>query len=253
MTVFYFTATGNSLYVAKRLGGKLLSIPQVLKTSETAYSDDVIGIVCPCYAGGIPRIVNRFLNKATLKSEYIFTIMTYGNEQTSALDQMKKYGAAQGVRFNYMNSILMVNNYLPMFNVEEEIVKIPQKNIENAINAVIKDVLSKKQYILPTSCANKFWGAVFRSGAKKMTGGNSDIRFTVNDVCTSCGICAKLCPVSNITVGNNVVYHHQCEGCLACIHHCPAGAIHIKGEKNGKRFCNGNIGLEEIIAANDLH
>ena len=30
MTIFYFTATGNSLAVAKRIGDNLISIPQVI-------------------------------------------------------------------------------------------------------------------------------------------------------------------------------------------------------------------------------
>ncbi|SPW87228.1 Uncharacterised protein [Enterococcus faecium] len=34
MTILYFTATGNSLYVAKRLGGKLISIPQMIKENN---------------------------------------------------------------------------------------------------------------------------------------------------------------------------------------------------------------------------
>ena len=31
MTVCYFTASGNCLYAAKRIGGTLLSIPQLMK------------------------------------------------------------------------------------------------------------------------------------------------------------------------------------------------------------------------------
>ena len=34
MTIFYFTATGNSLAVAKRVGGELISIPKALKDGE---------------------------------------------------------------------------------------------------------------------------------------------------------------------------------------------------------------------------
>jgi len=30
MTIFYFTGTGNSLAIAKSIGGSLISIPQVL-------------------------------------------------------------------------------------------------------------------------------------------------------------------------------------------------------------------------------
>ncbi len=39
MTIFYFTATGNSLAVAKRVGGELISIPKALKDGESGYED----------------------------------------------------------------------------------------------------------------------------------------------------------------------------------------------------------------------
>jgi flavodoxin len=29
MSIFYFTTTGNCLYIAKNIGGELLSIPQI--------------------------------------------------------------------------------------------------------------------------------------------------------------------------------------------------------------------------------
>lgn len=45
--VFYFTATGNSLYVAKQLDDELLSIPQELNKTDRRYKADKIGIVCP--------------------------------------------------------------------------------------------------------------------------------------------------------------------------------------------------------------
>ncbi|SPW41113.1 Uncharacterised protein [Enterococcus faecium] len=49
MTILYFTATGNSLYVAKRLGGKLISIPQMIKENKYEFSDERIGIVFPVF------------------------------------------------------------------------------------------------------------------------------------------------------------------------------------------------------------
>ena len=47
--VFYFTATGNSLYVAKCIDEYPVSIPQAIKNSSI-YSDNQIGIVCPVIA-----------------------------------------------------------------------------------------------------------------------------------------------------------------------------------------------------------
>lgn len=42
--IFYFTATGNSLYVARQLDESPISIPQV--KSGTTFKDGTIGIVC---------------------------------------------------------------------------------------------------------------------------------------------------------------------------------------------------------------
>jgi flavodoxin len=47
MKILYFTGTGNSLAVAKRIGGELLSIPQEIHKKEMTYSDDAIGLVFP--------------------------------------------------------------------------------------------------------------------------------------------------------------------------------------------------------------
>lgn len=54
MKIFYFTGTGNSLYVAQQLGGELLSIPQVMKDDRIEIQDEAVGIVCPIYAGDMP-------------------------------------------------------------------------------------------------------------------------------------------------------------------------------------------------------
>lgn len=40
MKILYFTATGNSMYIAKSLGGELLSIPQLDKVGRYDFSDD---------------------------------------------------------------------------------------------------------------------------------------------------------------------------------------------------------------------
>ncbi|MBR2197853.1 MAG: hypothetical protein IJ909_05370, partial [Fibrobacter sp.] len=59
--VFYFTATGNSLFVARQFSDSPISIPQELKKKDLTYEADEIGIVCPDYAGAIPKIVREFV------------------------------------------------------------------------------------------------------------------------------------------------------------------------------------------------
>lgn len=49
MKIFYYTSTGNCLDVAKRIGGELYSIPQLLKENRLEFEDEAIGIICPTY------------------------------------------------------------------------------------------------------------------------------------------------------------------------------------------------------------
>ena len=48
--IFFFSATGNSLYIAKELSGAegtLMSIPQEIHNEHPVYEAEEIGIVCP--------------------------------------------------------------------------------------------------------------------------------------------------------------------------------------------------------------
>ena len=68
MKVCYFTATGNCLYVAKQIGGDLLSIPQLMKQETIEISDDTVGIISPVYAGEMPGMVRSFLTRAKIRA-----------------------------------------------------------------------------------------------------------------------------------------------------------------------------------------
>ena len=48
--LFYFTATGNSLYVAKQFDQEPISIPQVINQENLVFEDETIGVVWPVYA-----------------------------------------------------------------------------------------------------------------------------------------------------------------------------------------------------------
>ena len=48
--VFYFTATGNSLYAARQLDANVMSIPQVMRRScLRRFADEAIGVVYPIF------------------------------------------------------------------------------------------------------------------------------------------------------------------------------------------------------------
>ncbi|BEP30251.1 EFR1 family ferrodoxin [Helicovermis profundi] len=250
MKIFYFTSTGNNLYVAKKLvkeiGGELYSIPKMLKEKNFKFEADKIGFVIPVYYMGTPRIVKEFLTKVELKSDYIFSIMTYGNMAGASTINFKKFAEREKIKISYGNELLMVDNYLPMFDMEEQIKKIPKKNIDENLEKIVNDIRSLKEFVVSENVGEKVITTIMQFYYKQNKG-NVDKKFIVNDNCTSCKICEKVCPVDNIIVKGKPEFMHHCDECLACIHMCPVNAITLKKEKGSTRFRNSHVQLAEII------
>jgi ferredoxin len=250
MKVFYYTTTGNCLHIAKNIGGELLSISQLLKQEKTHFKDEVIGFVMPCYGFDVPPIVRRFMEMHSFEADYFFAIMSYGNMLAAGLSEFDKVAANSNIKLHYTNGILMVDNYLPVFKVEDQLAKAPGRKIDEHIQVIVDDIKNKREKpIEKLSVGTKIISAIIH-GYNKTLKPAIDKKFSVNDNCTLCGTCAKVCPMHNIVVSEHVEYQHNCSFCLACIHNCPEKAIHLKGEKSGARFRNEHIGLKEIINAN---
>lgn len=251
--VFYFTATGNSLYVAKRLDGNPISIPQALKQSNLDFTDDSIGIVFPIYAGRAPEIVIGFLRKFKFNTEYMYFIGTYGNSDSAIGKTLTDECQRIGIKIDYLNTVAMVDNYLPAFDMENE--KKADKGTEDKIKEIVSDISAKKKFITqPTPQGLRLAKQVWRmEKLHLMLNDGSQLKIKT-DKCIGCGICKSVCPVDNIVIGNGIAVRRnaKCEYCLACAHACPQKAITIKrGEKNpNSRFRNENVTLDEIISAN---
>ena len=252
MKILYFTGTGNSLYVAKKLGGELISIPQAMKNKEFEYEDEKIGIICPTYCLRPPKMVIEFMKELKLKSKYIFMIYTFGTRYCDAPEWT--VNSFKNIKFDYINGIRMVDNYLPTFDMNEEI-KI-DKEVEKQIQQVIEDITSNKKEI-PVSTD---WDREHTKGLEKMNlekpEFNNGSQIDITDNCIKCGICSKVCPIGNIKIENNTKKatrkSNECEFCLACANNCPVKAIklNILDKNPNARYRNPNIKLEEIINAN---
>ena len=251
MKILYFTSTGNSLHVAKKIGGELLSIPQLRKNNIYEINDDIVGIISPVYMWDIPRPVRLYLKNVKIKAEYIFVVMTCGGEQFGAAEQMKKLLDEKNIRIHYSNIIKMVDNYLPLYEISKELSIKNNEDIEKNIDSIVNDINTKKQFIMEPCMFKKILiKLLYSTSLTDIYLNNAIKRFIINDNCDGCKICHKVCPMGNIYGSGKPEYSDRCEFCLACIHHCPKNAIHLKNQKSNKRFINENIKLSEIINAN---
>lgn len=251
--VFYFTATGNSLYIAKQFDKNPISIPQIIDGDQLTFEDSEIGIVCPIFAGEPPKIVWEFLRKATFKTDYLYVIYTYGKSDSDAPEYLDKIATEAGININYIHSIQMVDNYLPSFDMNEEMAI--DKKIDQQLAVALIDVRNKKEEIpVAPQSGRELHGMVAKYHAEN-PGLINGAQITVTDKCNGCGICAKVCPIGIFYMDDFKAARTQntCEFCLACAQSCPQKAITLSAsDKNpDARYRNVNVSLAEIIEANN--
>jgi len=199
MKILYFTATGNSLYLAKRIGGELYSIPKAIKKGGYSFSDEKIGLVFPIHYLSVPAFIEVFLHKVKLDSSYIFAVMSYGFYAGAAVNHLLEIGNRSGITFSYINTVKMVDNYLPGYKMENQIRNEPKKKIDEHLGKIITDISGSRQWIVKNSIFDKLMTKLF---LQFWTHRNQGIAqsFSIEDICTTCAVCAKVCPVDNVRV-----------------------------------------------------
>lgn len=250
--VFYFTGTGNSLYIAERLEERPLSIPQVIHQPEREFTADRIGIVAPVYGHEVPAMVKEFLRSARFHTDYFYLILTYGNRHGGAAELAERLCESCGITVSYINVIRMADNWLPGFDMEEQ--KRIDKNVEGQLADILRDLNAGKRMISEVTEEDR---AAHREFLERMSGAPADLwqhLLKVGENCIGCGICEEVCPSASIhvTEGKAVPVSGRCQTCLACAHACPQKAIGMTvPEKNPRaRYRNEHVSLQEIIQAN---
>ncbi len=247
--LFYFTATGNSLFIARQLDESPISIPQILKQDNLVFEDETIGIVAPVYAGELPPIVRRFLAKATLKANYMYMVLTYGMNDSVAGEWSYYYCKSQKINMDYIHTIKMVDNYTPSFDVDEQ--KKMDKQVDAQLEVIKKELNERKSYIPhPTEDGREKYDFVTR----KPLNVNNGEQITVTDKCIDCGICTRVCPLGRFEIIDKKAVRKQntCEFCLACLHSCPQKAIItcLSDISPNARYRHEDITLQDIIKSN---
>ena len=251
--IFYFTATGNSLYVARELAGEsgqLLSIPQIIKDEHLDFEADEIGFVFPDYAASAPLMVREFVSKAHFKAQYIFSVITFGNFAANVADWWDDFCKEKGLQNHYINTLLMVDNYLPVFDMNEQM-KIDKKISEN-LTQIVNDIASHREYVSHVDADDRMKEWLKRLQENHFPMEAERLLRLNTETCIACGTCAAVCPHGNFRMTDtHAEFSGSCEYCLACVHACPQKALTLERERNPQaRFRNENVSLRDIKEAN---
>ena len=254
--LYYFSATGNSLYVARFLqtllpGAELCSIPEALANGITEPDADCVGVVFPMHYFGLPVPVENFFARVALPSSaYVFAIATCGipywgrpflDANVILETQKRRLDASWYVR--------LVSNYLPLRDTAADWrIRIRAWLAEKKLRKIARMVADKESHstwqIMTEFC--KKHHAAWRERQMHV----DEQMICDTEKCISCGLCERVCPVRNIERPNgHPVWQHRCVECLGCLHICPKEAIDFGAETKGRR----RYRHKEIAAKDLLH
>jgi len=256
--VFYFTGSGNSLYVAKHLSEKPISIPQVLQGDQFEFEADEIGFVFPDYQGKAPSIVQEFAQKVKLKANYMFSVITYGLDNCLVTELWAEYAKQYGMEFDYINVFLTQDVYLTMFDQDQQRTLAAQKDEEGQLAKIVDDINSRKEWIYEITPEAHERGEMIMNMVSRMPiypVRSEQLLRIDRDLCVGCGTCTQVCPKKCFSFGNmGVTNNGECAYCLACANNCPQKAIKLMREANpNARYRHPKITLQEIVRSNMQH
>ncbi len=252
--IFYFSATGNSKYVALKIASETkeepIAIANCIKNQEFTFevrNKEKIGFVTPTYFWGLPSIVCDFLDKLELRVSdsyhpYIYHVATFGTTTGQVGRMVNEFLKKKGLPLNSRFSVQMPDTWTPIFDLtdKEKIAKInheAEQQIAEAAEKIKRNLtgdFSRRK--VPMTAVRLFYPQYEKQRETKY--------FTVDDSCIGCGLCAKKCPVVAIEMqaGKPSWVKAKCTLCLGCLHRCPKFSIQYgkKTRKHGQ-YVNPNV------------
>lgn len=230
--IYYYTGTGNSLWVARELAAALpeTELMAMVDCPDGPIRTDAerVGVVFPVHMWGVPRRVLDWTARIEpAPGRYTFAVAVNAGQVSRALIQLGETLAMRSITLYAGASCDLPSNYLPWGGA------IPrdqqETKFEKARSRLARLVETLKAGRPEPVDRGPLWQRVVLTGIYKMSFpriATMDKGFWVDDLCSGCGTCVKVCAPRNVTlVDGKPKWGGRCEQCLACIQWCPKDAI----------------------------
>lgn len=250
-TIYYFSATGNSLTTARKLAERLddcrlVPAASVMNKSKVIDDSDAVGFVFPVYYGNMAYPMRAAIEKLVLNPEaYVFSVATYRGHAGKAAQRLDALLRTRGQKLSLAQGVPMPgNSFINKPEVDQEYLN----NQDAAIDALIPSIRNRETQdyytdellpVTPVGYPNNFRGITAEE-----------------DKCVGCGKCVEVCPMDNIRMIDGTAHiGDDCSSCLACFHWCPTEAIWMSKQENIARrskYHHPEVAAEEIAAQKEF-
>ena len=232
--ILYFSATGNSRFVAtslaKALEDETVDLAKRMHQNDTSplESRKPFVLCAPVHVDGIPMAVWRHLKDTILHGSLAYTVVTMGSFAGVAGRQAEELFTSKQMEFKGWIGIAMPKNYIAGPFPEEDLSKLQEKILAAPAKIVqVAETIKRGEPLEGHHIPTVEYRLVLSFMQVWNKIGHPTRKFKANDRCISCGMCERICPVSTIrmTDGKPVWIDRQCMHCMACIQNCPKSAI----------------------------
>lgn len=261
MVIVYFSATGNTLMVSKKLSQlfskaynvSLVNIEDKEAIERLDLKDKILGIGFPCYAFEYPKhVFEPLFKRLEMMDDSIktFIFSTYCiSPGISSKKMIRKLESLNCFVLSSGGFICPSAGFVSISDGKEKgfkkIVMKKTTKFEPSLEHKIKAYYEKVKRDLKTDKRINFIIMPYEYLPVLFARWNEKRIFTDYkidpDKCIGCGKCVENCPVSNIKRGDEITFVNakDCLRCQRCISHCPENAITL-GEmtREKRRYTN---------------
>lgn len=242
--ILYFSGTGNTKRVAnefkacllkKKVNVLMYSIEEHIDLTNIGYDFLIVGF--PKYYEYPVLCMLNYLKRNLQKRDKPIPTLAFctqaGPLQTdfTGLEKLlkkKNHRLTVAISFPYANNMMIFRAFKPtepakLMENQENI----RKQIEPLLNIFLKGEISKEH----TKIWQRFFIYLVAAACTKLMPAFA-MRFSADQSCTHCGLCAENCPMKNIKmVHGNPVFENHCLFCMRCINSCPSNSIRYNKRK----------------------